>query len=395
MKFKILKYFFPHDYLFGLGFFYYLLTPFIILNYDLFNNYNQFDIFFKGYDFKNNYFYLSLIIIYFFSFILGSHWIHSFVKKTKIKSQINDYNYFEIVIVVIAILLNALIIINFNKLFVGYSSDNYNENNLRGTFTTLQMVLTFIFLYFKFQNNKFTFFTLLLIIENSIIIAGLGSRLYILFTLISYLIYLYFINKLKLKTFIFYALLTLTILFFVGAYRSNLELDFSLLAFFVLAEANFSWLSVSSMLELNSDFSLFSFPSNFFSSFLNFIPSFIYPEKAELIIDSKELLNFETPIGATNIFVSVISNFGILGACLFFFGIGTFFSIIYFKRKSLFLKVYYITICSILPFQFFRDSFSIINKSIFYNLLILPILFILFNKLIFLIVKTSEKKNIN
>jgi len=44
---------------------------------------------------------------------------------------------------------------------------------------------------------------------------------------------------------------------------------------------------------------------------------------------------------------------------------------------------YYIGVVSILPFQFFRDNFAIINKQIFWNMLIVP--FVILTVLLFLL----------
>lgn len=370
-----------HNYLFTFGFIYYLIFPFLIANSEFIGEYEQYNLFIDNYNKSYNTLYITLMITYYFSFIFGSKFYLTFFKK-KINYVVNQsIFFFETIIVILFIILNILYTYFNKSLFIGYA-DEYGDSFTRGLFTTFQVLLTFIFIFYK-VNNKNSKLLLFLVIENSIVLFGLGSRLYVLFSIISYMIFLFIMKRLKVTKTVGYGFVILFLLVVVGAYRSSTNIDRGLITFYFVAEANFSWISVSSMLNLNSEFKMLSYPSNYLSSFINFLPSFIFTDKSSLIISSKELINYETPVGATNVLVSSIANFGLLGTAFFFFFTGAFYSYIFSKIKSGFLFVYYITICAILPFQFFRDNFAILNKMIYYNLFLLPYMLFEFNRLIY------------
>ena len=138
-----------------------------------------------------------------------------------------------------------------------------------------------------------------------------------------------------------------------------------------IAEPTFTWISAISMYDLN-ELPLIAFPYNFISSFINFIPSSVLSDKSELISDLS--LNYDAPLGATNILLSLIANFGVLGSMIALFCLGFFLSLIRLHWQTAFGLSYYYCVCGIIPFQLFRDDMGIVNKQIFSNLLFVPMI---------------------
>ena len=119
---------------------------------------------------------------------------------------------------------------------------------------------------------------------------------------------------------------------------------------------------------------------NFFSSFLNFVPTLLFPNKAEFI--QPITLNYDNPFGATSLLVSLIANFGILGSCFVLYLLGLFLTSLRLNGRTLFTNTYFYCICGIIPFQLFRDSIPIVNKMLFYNFLLFPFLLFSIEKLL-------------
>jgi hypothetical protein len=155
----------------------------------------------------------------------------------------------------------------------------------------------------------------------------------------------------------------------------------------------FTWWSAATYLA-NNNLLLIEFPINYLQSFANFIPTFVYPEKSNLITSARDLYNYSSPKGADSIFVSVSANFGVVGGAVFFGFLGFYYSTVArFSKSNRFALVYYVLIVSLLPFQFFRDNFSIVNKQLFWNFLLIPafllIIISVFEKILFRALRKS------
>jgi hypothetical protein len=179
----------------------------------------------------------------------------------------------------------------------------------------------------------------------------------------------------------------------IGSWRVGADTSFRFLAYIFVAEPIFTWWSTATYLA-NNELQFVDIPINYFQSFVNFIPTFILPEKSNLIINTRDLYNYSAPLGADSIFVSISANFGVAGGAFFLGILGFYYSVVArISKINKFAFVYYILISSILPFQFFRDNFAIVNKQIFWNFLLIPALLVMiiifFEKLIFAAVKKS------
>jgi hypothetical protein len=70
-------------------------------------------------------------------------------------------------------------------------------------------------------------------------------------------------------------------------------------------------------------------------------------------------------LGATHLLVAVLGNFGWLGGLLFAFVFGWLLASV--RKVSPRGWWLYFYLCSLLPFMFFRDGFSIFNKAAIFN----------------------------
>ena len=161
------------------------------------------------------------------------------------------------------------------------------------------------------------------------------------------------------------------------------------MVFIGIAEPSFTWISAISMYHLN-DLPLFSLPYNFISSFINFIPSALMPEKGELI--SEITMNYDSPFGATSFLISLIDNFGIIGSLLAVCLLGFLLTQIRLHWQTVFGKSYYYCVCGIIPFQLFRDGIEDINKQFFSNLIIVPCLIIFVYRLMSSVLSRKDNR---
>jgi len=103
------------------------------------------------------------------------------------------------------------------------------------------------------------------------------------------------------------------------------------------------------------------------------VPNTLFSLKSFIVSAQGMGYSYKNPLGADSVWSTVVINFGSAGSFLFIFLTGFFLNFLrHLSENNRFWAVYYILVCSILPFQFFRDGFYIINKQLFFNFLILP-----------------------
>ena len=210
-----------------------------------------------------------------------------------------------------------------------------------GTIATINMIFLFVFLYNKIgeYSSKTDKILTIILLELCVVSLGLGTRMYALVTLFSIIIYLLDKQAVTLKKMIFWLSLIIVFLLAVGIWRmGGTNITYEQMIYIGVAEPTFTWISAISMYDLN-ELPLIAFPGNFISSFINFIPSSVLPDKGELI--SELSLNYYSPFGATSVFLSLISNFGILGSMLALFCLGFLLTQIRLRWRTVFGQSYY------------------------------------------------------
>lgn len=375
-----------HIYLFVFGFLYYLILPFYIVLNRAFGDFPGMNHLYANYNQNAMSLYIPFISILLLAFIIGSIIPLKFIKKasTTYKHELIFGNR-DLFLLLLPIFLYAqyLIFNNRANLFQGYLVEY--DTQFIGNIATFNTLFLFWGLYYKQKKNEknklLTIFLNLSIFEFSVILLGLGSRMYILIPLVSFLLYLLDINKITIKQLFINTCTSILLLLSIGVWRLGNNISLDALLYIGVAEPCLTWISAESMFVQNTSLPLFSFPTNFLSSFFNFIPSAILPNKEELI--KPITLSYETPFGATNLLLSLIDNFGMLGSCFVLFIFGFILSYIRINARSLFSQTYYFCICGVIPFQLFRDSLTIINKILFYNFLLFPLILIILEKAIY------------
>ena len=211
----------------------------------------------------------------------------------------------------------------------------------------------------------------------SIVLLGLGTRMYVIIPIISIFIYLIENKKISLKRLFTISGFVILFILAVGIWRmGDKDISIDALLYIGIAEPSLTWISAISLYDLN-EIPLLLFPKQFLSSYINFLPSTLFPNKSELIASLP--LKYDNPLGATSLYTSLIANFGLFGSFLAIFLFGFLLTFIRLRWRTNYGRAYYYCICGIIPFQLFRDSVEIINKELFFTFLILPCLFILFS----------------
>ena len=363
-----------HTWLFLFGLIYYLILPAFVIASRIWMDYPGMDNLYFYYkdEYLLGYFFLVLVIT--IPFFIGANLPYCSCRKhsSLVRQIIISSRSLFIITLPVFLYSQYVIWTNRSYMFQGYLADI--ETPFKGTIATINMIFLFVFLYNKNgeYSSKTNIFLTLILLELSIVSLGLGTRMYALVTLFSIIVYLLDKQTVALKRMMLWFSVIVFFLLAVGIWRlgdTNISLD--QLLYIGIAEPTLTWISAISMYDLN-ELPLIAFPSNFISSFVNFIPSSVLPDKSELI--SEISLKYDAPLGATSVLLSLISNFGILGSMLALFCLGFFLSQIRLHWQTPFGLSYYYCVCGIIPFQLFRDDMGIVNKQIFSNLLFVPMI---------------------
>lgn len=380
-----------HNYLFFFGVLYYLLLPIIVVRLKLLEDYPGMHHVYAYYDTNYLCLYLFIIVLLIGSFYFGSLIPLKYLRKRKKYDKVSPVvGGRDLLFMSLPFFMYGQYVIygNINNLFQGYSVEY--DVLFMGTIATLNTLFLFLFIYNKGKKSVkcryINIFFALSAIEFSVVLLGLGSRMYIMIPCIAYILFLLDKNKINIKKMFLWGGLGVFFFLFIGVWRSGKIISLDFLLYIGAAEPVFTWISAASMFSMNS-LPLIAFPSNFITSFYNFIPSVLLPDKNELV--SPIALEFDSPLGATNILVSLISNFGILGSCVAIFLLGFLLTFICLNFRTLFGRTYYYCICGVIPFQLFRDAIPIVNKMLFYNLLLFPLILFFIEKIFY---KCSIKK---
>lgn len=364
-----------HKNLFLFGFIFYLISPLIILQSDYLDdlpgiNYWKDNNRLDHYNLKV---YIALIFEMFFFYYLGSFLATKFFnpKFSNVKRLGNISS--KLLLVITSVFVGYFIYVLRASAFQGNNASFNEDNRLQGILSTFNLLL--FYLHFVFEQPKQVKKLLLIVfVINSVFLLGLGGRMYVIIPLVAY--YMRSFNEASQKGRSLYLYSVIPI---VGAVLASsiaairIGEDFDKMLYFIFAEPIFTSYSAFSYINQNS-MPLFSVPYSFMVSFLNFIPSLIWPQKAEAMAEmTLNWARFENPLGALSIFVSVFANFGIIGSAFFMTLFGGFFGYLYraYKNLNINKNVYY-CFCAVLPFCFFRDPIGIPIKIFISSYTLIP-----------------------
>lgn len=145
-------------------------------------------------------------------------------------------------------------------------------------------------------------------------------------------------------------------------------------AFGLVAEPVFTSFSLMNFL-IGGRFELLNAPWPLASAIVNLVPSFVLPNKVELIVDPASLgYSVESPFGALSSWVSFMVNFGAIGSAVVLF-VGSAALEHLRQRRAPLARVVYPMICGFIPFSLFRDPFyQSLVKSILQISVVIPAL---------------------
>ena len=372
-----------HNLLFILGTVYYVYIPYML--YQFFDNINleSFDFWFKTFSSQNEFYYFtipySILLIIFF--IIGS----SCAKKINytVVIDLEFPKLFTKLFLFTSILIVLIFTYKLSNINIADYGENYDQRLVIGgplaAFSSLIFIISLNAFRFN-KNNWIKYGYLTLLFTLMALMLKIGTRIYAFNIIIGLTIFLFIKNNLSIKK----NIIKITIFFIVltmmmaawGVLRSNSEVNLNSILFILFAEPNFTGIGLSSFLE-NNDISAFEVPFGFFGSVLNFIPSFIFPNKFDLLISSEINGYFwENPLGATHLYVDLLWNFGAIGGIIFITLMGIFYGLIR-RSNNIWLYSY---CCAFIPFTLFRNGFVTFNKDVFFIGIIIPFIINLVSK---------------
>lgn len=360
---------------FTFGFFYYIVTPLVSVYFLENNKYVEIAQGYLGSSLYTEY-YLPIAFVGYISFYLF-YKIGGGCKFTSFSfgERISGYKTAPILV---AMLLTIILIASTIKglasgvvLFSGYSS--YNVDIL-GPYATVVFCSV---LFMNFFDNKITKKIFIgVFIISSLLLIGLGSRMFFVLGLISIILNSVARNPRMIKTPLFIFSLSIILLFVlsVGIWRSNGDFSVDEMLGVFIAEPLFT--SISSAIYLNQvdDFFVFKAPMDILAAIINFAPSLIVTNKSELLNVVGYDIKSYSPFGASSLLVNVHINFGVLFFVYFSF-IGFIFGLLRkLAYKNNFAYAVYLSSLPLLMFHFYREGFVTYLKVQFYNAIILPFL---------------------
>jgi len=373
------------------GFIYYWIIPY----YYFFINkqekiYSFIDItkYTNNLDEKNKILFLIFCYIIYFIYYFVSRFVKKRIRINSLQFDKNSLFYDIATIPFLCISLIYLFTMR-SQFMTGYTTDY--DISKRGPLLTVSLLI-FSIAIIKSRNIKFVKnWQMILYWIIALFILTLGTRLYFVSSILTVLA-IYYTYKKRLNKYLFYLFIFFLVIVFsiIGIIRQGNNLSTNLILYIFLGEPLYTSYSLFSFLKLN-ELPWLNIPTGLIVDFINLIPTILLPKKIELmqtLYISK--YNYVSPLGAKNIFVSLMENFGLLGSLVFIMLFAFFIAII--NKK---LKYSYYIVLGILCFSFFRDPFSIsILKYLFQISLLAPIYYYCINKFFRCSIITVRKFNI-
>jgi hypothetical protein len=257
------------------------------------------------------------------------------------------------------------------SIFGGYGSYDIGA---RGKMSSLLVIFNFFLIYQLVSGAKASVWLIGGTLLTAFLLLSMGGRMYVFQTFVILLVYK---TSFAQKRWKYYHILLFAVFAFItgaafGIWRMGASINMQRAMYSFFAEPVFTWFSTSAYLIFN-DVPLINTPLNFFTSFFNVIPNTFFSLRPYIVSTYSMVKGYESPLGADSLWSNLVINFGSIGSMLFLFVTGFVLNFLrHLSERSRFVAVYYIMICGMLPFQFFRDGFYILNKQLFFNFFLLP-----------------------
>ncbi len=380
-------YLIDHKILFLFGYIFYLCTPYIVGQTHSFKGFPGMEMFqgffnlIPGDKLKE---YTLITLSWLPAFYLG-HFVYKLFAPFKRSLQLFPASYTSHGVSYVAVLLMGVLIL-FTYISRNSLLGNYQlyDSGARGKMSTLLVIFNFFFLYQLLTKQKLSYILVAGTIVTAILLLTMGGRMYVIQTFIIYLIYKtsFAIKRWTILQILLFAFVALFVGSWVGTYRMGTAFNLNRGLYSLMAEPVFTWFSTSTFL-IGNNIPVINFPSNFLTSFLNLVPNTIISFKSYVVSTQGMGYVYQNPLGADSVWSTFVINFGSVGSFCFIFITGFMLNFLrHLSENSRFWAAYYILVCGMLPFQFFRDGFYIINKQLFFNFLLLPVLILMVLKFV-------------
>ncbi|HHB1580105.1 TPA: hypothetical protein ACN983_005256, partial [Vibrio parahaemolyticus] len=151
--------------------------------------------------------------------------------------------------------------------------------------------------------------------------------------------------------------------------------DVNIQTFLGIAFAEPIFTSLGALYYIDTGRDLVNFPYDILASTINFIPSFVFSNKYELVTSLTESDRIFNPMGAQPLVVSLYHNFGLLYP-FFMVLIGFYFGYIKKRSDSDFFRAVNLTTLPFVLIHFHREGFITSLKILFFNGIIFPFILI-------------------
>ncbi len=348
-----------HLHLFVIGWVYYLLIPVLAGRFGLFESSDSFSLM-RRFCSPTDPWWPALIlyvILLPLAFVAGSALAGRMPSMRGIRTPLEGPGRVLLPFYALALLLTGYAARG--NLFAGYSEDL--DLTVVGPVSTLQMCLLFQYLAARAGRSRSARWLGLLLLISSVLLIGMGGRLYVLSALAAIYIdwWKFRAADARARRRSLIAVIATPLVFgVVGMLRLGV-FDLADLSFYVFAEPLFTSISAFTLMDGNG-WALLDAPRDFFSAFINLIPAAVWPGKTEYVITLLDTsLKFEAPFGAISIVASTIGNFGYLGGPVFVAVVGFVMERVRRHTGAAAGRALYCYLCGLLPFMFFRDPFPV------------------------------------
>ncbi|MCS6136734.1 oligosaccharide repeat unit polymerase [Shewanella baltica] len=257
------------------------------------------------------------------------------------------------------------------QFFSGYST---YEISVLGPLATLCFMSMWFYIYYHRS------YFLLLFITVGIFLLGSGSRMFFLLPLMSLIINSVFNSPQKILKYFIVFIFSVSSMLLVGILREGNSISVDGLLTILFAEPIFT--SLGTLFYFNESRHAIGFPVDILAAFVNFIPSFIYPDKVILLNSLTFSDDINNPLGAQSLLINLYKNFGWFYP-FFMIVLGFYFGILYKYKSNKLVYTIYVMSLPLVLLHFQREGFITVFKVLFFNGLIFPVVLLFFFRLLY------------
>lgn len=365
-----------HVFCFSMGYLFYWIFPVIVAVWNLGGGtyYDTVRSMFLGISGAGKERYLLCTLAIYTCFIVGGEIKVRIVRpKIKIKMpRIDD----RIAYIGIGLILLMVLYLNREDLFSGYGTIHGRTYN--GMFgAAMLMAVSFLMLHTVYSTKEgfasaIRCWWAAVCMGFGVLLLSTGARIYVVTSVLALLcLYSVFYNKISVAKAGIALLYVAAVAGIAGNLRQGFRFSLSDIYSNIMYESFYSAYSLFKYLEWY-EIKWVAFPFSLLSSFLNLIPTVLFPNKLNYIISYADLgYDIAAPLGAENSFMCLNIEFGLLGTFLVFAWMGRIMDRLQSDGEKGH-KVIYALVSANLMFSFFRNGFvsSLIKDILEFSVLV-------------------------